>query len=135
MWSTCCLAYTILSLPCWVLPPPPVCPPLRSPNTASFAPSQCHWQEMTSHTENESTPSDNKPLHLGSKVSRVTRESVRVFETCMRVDSDQLSVADSLSDSRVCANDFVVFQACVTVHACCDDSLHRLETVLPGIGL
>lgn len=123
-------------------------PPSEVTRHSLFCPSQWHWQEMTSHAENESTPLDNKPLHLGSKVSRVTGESVHVFEMCMRVDSDQLSAVDSLSDSRVCVNGFVVFQASVSVHACCQDLLKSVclcerhtrtgctrISVLPGIGL
>ncbi len=81
-------------------------------------PSQSLWQEMTSHTENEPTPSDNDPLHLRSKVSRVTGESVCVFEMCVRAFSDQLSAVDSLSDSCVCVSDPVVCQACATARVC-----------------
>lgn len=62
MWSTCSISYTIpvLSLPCWVLPPPPVCPPPRSPSTASFAPHSAtgrkwlHTQRMNPHHQTTS---------------------------------------------------------------------------------
>lgn len=84
---------------------------------APFCPSQWHWQEMISDTENESTPSDNNLLRLRSKVSVVTGGvRVCVFEMCMKPVSDQLSAVDSLSDWCICVSNSVVCQASVTVH-------------------
>ena len=69
-------------LSCWVtfhiIGHPPAVPPFEVNQYSPFRPSKSLLQEMTSHTENEPTPSDNNPLHLRSKVSGVIGESVCV---------------------------------------------------------
>lgn len=70
-------------MPCWVTSRPPTVPPFEVNQHSPFRPSQWLWQEMTSHTENEPTPTDNNPLHLRSKVSRVMGESECVCLKCV----------------------------------------------------
>lgn len=141
--TICCVCYVGFCLhpPTTVSSPPPhATPPLPPPPPVTqhslICPLWWHWQEMTSRTENESTPSHNKPLHLSSKVSRVMGESVHggvsawggwsvhVLEMCTRVDSEQLSWAESLSVVFVWTV-LWYFPTCVTIHVCECDSLKR----------
>lgn len=146
MDSTRCISYTILCLPCWVLPTPPshwVPHPTPSPTTTGH-PTQPHLPLTVTlagndfthgewiHTITQQAPSPQlkgQQSHggvsaWGSQCMRGGR-SVHLLEMCMRVDSEQLSLAESLSVVFVWRV-LWYFQPCVTIHVRKRDSLKRL---------
>lgn len=94
-WLQCvihiCISYTIFCCPNGSHPGPPLCPHFEVTPRGNFRPSWRLGQEMTSHAENEATPSDNDPLQLQVKGRRShggvwvqSRARVRVREMCAR---------------------------------------------------